>query len=228
MERMELARSSFVAFVIGALCACESEPGSSRPALDAKESATTAAPASARGVGERSFARISGPDEPGEPLEVSGRVFEPDGVTPAAGVVLYVYHTGADGIYAPDPDDPPRLRAWLVTDAEGRYRYRTIKPGSYPGTRNPAHVHTQLWSARFPTQYGTELLFEDDPFLTERERAASEELGEFAYIARVEHGMDGVIRATHDLRLKTDGDAVEDNTSHGVADAPAELAPRGR
>jgi protocatechuate 3,4-dioxygenase beta subunit len=90
-------------------------------------------------------ARISlaGPDEPGERLIVSGRVVGPDGKTPIAGASLYVYQTGKDGIYSRPVNDSrtPRLRANLQSDAEGRYEYGTIKPGSYPDTQNPAHIH---------------------------------------------------------------------------------------
>lgn len=192
-----------------------------------REDKSSAAPAAAHPTApERSFVQITQPDEPGEPLEVSGRVFEPDGVTPAAGVVVYVYHTDRAGLYGREPDAPPRLRAWMVTDAEGRYRYRTIKPAPYPGSTIAAHVHTQLWSARFPPQYNTDLEFRDDPFLSAREIEHSDGLGTFAYIVLPERGADGVLRATHDLRLKTSGDDLEDNIRHGVDDAPPELKPR--
>src|SRR5687767_59559 len=58
-------------------------------------------------------------------LVVSGQVIRPDGKTPAPGVVVYVYHTDASGRYAVEPGAPPRLRAWLRPDSEGRYEYRT-------------------------------------------------------------------------------------------------------
>ena len=87
---------------------------------------------------------IAGRDEPGEQMVVAGRVVGSDGRTPLAGVSLYVYQTDKDGIYSKPVNDSrtPRLRGYMRTDPEGRYEYSTIKPGSYPNTRNPAHITT--------------------------------------------------------------------------------------
>ncbi|MDQ2920818.1 MAG: hypothetical protein M3R52_04270 [Acidobacteriota bacterium] len=38
--------------------------------------------------------------EPGEPLVIFGTVYKEDGKTPADGILIYVYHTNAAGIYA--------------------------------------------------------------------------------------------------------------------------------
>jgi protocatechuate 3,4-dioxygenase beta subunit len=164
-----------------------------------------------------SSATLSGPKEPGEPLHVTGRVFAPDGVTPAAGVTLYAYHTDARGHYNRWPGSSPRLKGWMKTGPDGRYEYRTIKPGAYPNGRIAAHVHTQLWGAGAPPQYGTDLLFEGDPFLTEEERRRSAAAGRFAFIQPARRDERGVWHAVHDLRLKSDGDRFEDDTMHGLA-----------
>jgi len=116
-----------------------------------------------------STAVLAGPEEPGEKLVVTGT----DGATPAAGVFLYVYNTDSTGRYNSERGQPPRLRGWIKTGADGRYEYRTVKPASYPGSRIPAHVHTQLWGG-FAPQEGPELNFEGDPFLS----ASEKELGE--------------------------------------------------
>src|SRR5688572_14617398 len=54
---------------------------------------------------------VAGIDEPGERLVVTGRVL--DGMTPVAGVSIYVFNTDADGAYArgmksPDGELNPR------------------------------------------------------------------------------------------------------------------------
>jgi len=44
-------------------------------------------------------------NEPGPKIEISGIIYKPDGKTPAAGVILYVYHTDQNGIYAKKGDE---------------------------------------------------------------------------------------------------------------------------
>lgn len=93
---------------------------------------------------------IADESEPGERLVISGTVFEPDGVTPASDVVLYLYHTNADGIYAKRGDETGNarrhgyLRGWLRTDGRGSYEIRTIRPGNYPGGNAAAHIHVTV------------------------------------------------------------------------------------
>ena len=78
--------------------------------------------------------------EPGTRLLVRGRLFAADGERPVAGAILYAYQTDVTGVYNPKAG-PPRLRGFMKTDAEGRFEYDTIRPGSYPGTNIAAHVH---------------------------------------------------------------------------------------
>jgi protocatechuate 3,4-dioxygenase beta subunit len=163
-----------------------------------------------------SVATLAGPEEPGERLVVTGTVFAPDGVTPAAGVFLYVYNTDATGRYAREKGAPPRLRGWMKTGPDGRYEYRTIRPASYPGRTIAAHVHTQLWGGGYPPQWNTDLLFEGDPYITAKERSGSEALGRFAFIRPAPKDERGVRHAVHDLRLKTSGSRFSGNIQHGM------------
>lgn len=155
--------------------------------------------------------RLAPAREPGIPLLVDGRVYRPDGLTPAAGVVVYAYQTGKDGLYTKPGSGRMRIHGWLRTDREGRFRIETIRPGPYPKSRIAAHIHIQCWSREFPPQHTPEVLFDDDPFVTPAERAASARLGDFANIQRVEGG-----RIVHNIRLKTTGDRMEENVMHGL------------
>jgi protocatechuate 3,4-dioxygenase beta subunit len=114
-------------------------------------------------------ARIAPLSEPGEPLTISGRVVGPDG-RPRAGIIVYAYHTDRLGIYPPPV--PPRseasnfhgqLRGWARTDAQGRYVFDTIRPGSYPHSNNPQHVHMHIIEPGCGTYFINELQFSDDP-----------------------------------------------------------------
>jgi protocatechuate 3,4-dioxygenase beta subunit len=83
----------------------------------------------------------------GPRLELRGRIYRSDGVTPAAGVILYVYHTNQEGVYEAHGDEGGWarrhgvLRGWVRTDESGRYVFRTLLPGSYPDRSQAAHVH---------------------------------------------------------------------------------------
>lgn len=115
---------------------------------------------------------ISGPDEPGERLVVTGRVI--DGTKLISGASIYVFHTDAKGRYAPDRSGPdveldPRLHGALRTDAQGQYRYETIRPGSY--NNNAAHVHYIVVAAGYKPRI-FDLWFQDDPILVARLQAA--------------------------------------------------------
>ena len=176
---------------------------------------TTAAWSALPGEDAPSTIRLTGDGEPGTPLVVEGTVFRPDGLTPAPGVVLYVYQTGLDGLYH-STDGVPRLRGYMKTDEHGRYSYRSIRPGSYPKSTIAAHVHTQLWGGSFEPQWNRDLLFADDPFVRDRDRTESDSAGRFAWICAPNRDSAGVLHCTHDLRLKSAGDRFEPATRHGL------------
>jgi len=144
--------------------------------------------------------------EPGTPLVVSGRGFAADGRTPVAGITLYVYHTDARGLYSEKdgqggPPDP-RLKGSMKTDGDGRYEFRTIRPASYPGTRNPQHIHAKLYGAGYAERGIPEYWFNDDPLITDELRARYTGLGTFSPVVNVKRGADGVYACVRDIRLE--------------------------
>ena len=142
----------------------------------------------------------------GEPLEVSGVVYEKDGRTPASGTKVFAYHTDARGLYAEDGQDRRRARhsGSVTTGRDGAYRFRTIWPGPYPGGQVPRHVHFEL-TARGGGRSSIELRFTNDPLLPERERedarAAARRGDRFQPVQAADKAGDGVRRARFDLRL---------------------------
>lgn len=58
----------------------------------------------------------------------------------------------------------------VVTDAEGYYAFRTIKPGAYPfrnhvNSWRPAHIHFSLFGTGFAQRLITQMYFEGDPLI---------------------------------------------------------------
>ena len=55
-----------------------------------------------------------------------------------------------------------------LTDADGRYRFVTIKPGAYPWGNHenawrPAHIHFSVFGRRFTQRLVTQMYFPGDP-----------------------------------------------------------------
>jgi protocatechuate 3,4-dioxygenase beta subunit len=114
---------------------------------------------------------VAGTNEPGERLVVTGRTL--DDREPVAGVSLFVFHTDVRGRYATDIADlnaaelNPRLYGAMRTDSLGRYRYATIRPGSYDN--GPAHVHYVVKAQGYKPLL-LSLQFEDDPIVIGRRK----------------------------------------------------------
>ena len=85
--------------------------------------------------------RLAPAGEPGEPFEMTGVVRDRVRGRPMPRAKVYVYHADAKGAYARS-NDPPRLAGTLLTDEQGRYRIRSVFPGSYGGYA--AHVHFEI------------------------------------------------------------------------------------
>ena len=141
--------------------------------------------------------------EPGEPLIVSGTIFAPDGRTPLEGISLFVYQTDATGVYTTSGGDNrnTRIHGSMRSNAEGRYEFRTIKPGSYPGSRNPAHIHAYVSGPGYPEYWIDEYHFNDDPFISDEEKQKAASLGSFSPILKLTRS-DGVLRAVRDIKVE--------------------------
>lgn len=114
--------------------------------------------------------------EPGPKLVISGTVYKSDGKTPAPGVVLYVYHTDQSGRYRVTGGEQGwarrhgRIRGWMKTNANGAYRFYTVRPASYSKTGPPAHIHVTVKEPDKNEYWIDDFHFDDDPFLTAEDR----------------------------------------------------------
>lgn len=149
--------------------------------------------------------RIAPTGEAGEPLQWRGRIRHADG-TPAAGVIVYAYHTDAGGLYPQDAAGRDRgshphgrLRGWARSDAEGRFGFDTIRPAAYPGQTMAAHIHAHIIEPGRCTYYLDDVNFRDDPLLardtTPRERRGGDG------IVDAKRDADGTWQITRDIVL---------------------------
>ena len=153
------------------------------------------------------MSRIAPPDEPGSPLRIEGVVRHPNG-RPAPGIIVYAYQTDAQGIYPP-PLEPQgraskrhgKLRGWVKTDAGGRYRFETIRPGSYPGTQIPQHIHMHVIESDRCTYYIDDVAFTDDPHLTSKQLRQMTRGRGGPGVATPKQDSDGVWLVTRDISL---------------------------
>ena len=149
-------------------------------------------------------ATICSDKEPGEPLIVSGTIYAPDGRTPMEGISLFVYQTDATGVYTTSGGDNrnTRLHGSMRSNAEGKYEFRTIKPGSYPGSTNPAHIHAYVSGPGYPEYWIDEFHFDDDRFISDEQKRKAAMLNSFSPILKLTRGSDGILRGVRDIKLE--------------------------
>ncbi len=122
-------------------------------------------------------------NDKGTKLAVNGIVYKADGKTPAAGVIIYIYHTDQNGIYPTKGGEKGwekrhgYLRGWMKTNEKGEYKFFTLKPASYPNSQNPAHIHVFIKEPGKTAYWIDEYVFDDDPLLTAEQRKYHQGLG---------------------------------------------------
>jgi len=118
------------------------------------------------GQGANDLAILDGKSVRGEVIEISGRVVQGDGA-PLDNAILEIWQANSEGRF-----DDPAFLGWgrAATDADGVYRFRTIRPGAYAG-RAP-HVNVLILFSGLMRQLQTVMFFEGgkenprDPVLT--------------------------------------------------------------
>jgi protocatechuate 3,4-dioxygenase, beta subunit len=110
----------------------------------------------------------------GERIVVSGRIVASDG-RPVPETLIEIWQANAAGRYRHGSDqhraplDPNFTGAGrCLTDAEGRYRFVTVKPGAYPWRNHPnawrpAHIHLSVFGRAFTDRLVTQMYFPGDP-----------------------------------------------------------------
>ena len=128
------------------------------------------------GPGDHDLTRQYAGEPLGERIILEGRVSDEDGRA-IPHTLIEVWQANAAGRYAHKGDqhaaplDPNFSGAGrTLTDAQGKFRFVTIKPGAYPWLNHPnawrpAHVHFSLFGPSFLTRLVTQMYFPGDPLL---------------------------------------------------------------
>jgi len=112
----------------------------------------------------------------GQRILVLGQVRDSDGRA-VPHTLVEIWQANAAGRYAHENDlwdaplDPHFTGVGRVlTDADGRYRFTTVRPGAYPWGNHhnawrPAHIHFSLFGRAFTQRLVTQMYFPDDPLM---------------------------------------------------------------
>lgn len=133
--------------------------------------------------------------EAGTRMAVRCRFLDAAGA-PLVGAEIRAWQTDALGIYAhrqgggsdsaPAGANDPRLFGYVRTDAAGEFVLHSVRPGGYPATLIPAHVHMQVEHGESSSL--VELLFADDPRLTDEFATKMAVKFGFGVVSLDEHG----------------------------------------
>jgi protocatechuate 3,4-dioxygenase beta subunit len=159
----------------------------------------------------------------GQLIVLTGHVLDEAG-QPVRNTLIEMWQANAAGRYihkndgSPAPLDPNFLGLGrAITDNEGRYRFKTIKPGGYAVPHEgsgsaaewwrPPHIHLSLFGPQYTSRLVTQIYFPGDP-LNERDlllnsiRDPAARLRLISHFAPHLNTADGALGFEHDLVLR--------------------------
>lgn len=122
----------------------------------------------------RNYAQTGGPI--GERIILHGRVLD-ENARPVPGTLVEIWQANAGGRYRHKKDSylapiDPNFGGCgrTLTDDQGFYTFRTVKPGAYPWRNwvnnwRPAHIHISVFGTAFAQRLITQMYFEGDPLI---------------------------------------------------------------
>jgi protocatechuate 3,4-dioxygenase beta subunit len=114
----------------------------------------------------------------GERIIIHGRVLD-ENARPVPNTLVEIWQANAGGRYRHKKDTylapiDPNFGGCgrTMTDKDGYYFFRTVKPGAYPwrnwvNSWRPAHVHISVFGSAFAQRLITQLYFEGDPLIAQ-------------------------------------------------------------
>lgn len=118
---------------------------------------------------------LTAKDLKGTVVELKGKVFRSDCVTPIENAMVEIWHCDTDGEYDNGSKDFHQRGKWF-SDADGNYSFKTILPGKYLNGNQyrPAHIHFRV-TAEGSRELISQLYFQGDPHITNDPWASKQE-----------------------------------------------------
>lgn len=135
-------------------------------------------------------------------IKISGTIYKSDGITPAPGVILYVFQTNEKGNFKMKRDDQGKRyvkhRAWVKTDKNGKYTIYTFMPGKYYSRKELKQIQRVVKEPGKEPYQLNPFFFDDDPLIADLTLACRSRVAQS--MLRLNE-KDGVLIANEDIRL---------------------------
>lgn len=135
-------------------------------------------------------------------LRITGTIYEHDGKTPAKDVILYICQPDVDGDYLLKKDSNRNRyvyhRAWIKTDADGRYTFYTFMPGENRHVKELKQIQRIIKVPGQPEQELNAFFFNDDPLIPGLKLECRAQVVQS--ILKL-YNQDGMLVATGDIKL---------------------------
>lgn len=143
-------------------------------------------------------------------LKITGTIYQSDGITPAKDIILYICQADEKGNFQLKRDSKKKRyvhhRAWIKTDADGKYTFYTFMPGKLLRTQELKQILRTIKEPGKPEQELAPFFFDDDPLIAELTLACRADAAKS--MLRLEE-KDGMLVGTRDIRLsKTASDTA--------------------
>lgn len=137
----------------------------------------------------------------GNRIEIKGKVFKSDCITPLKDVLVEIWHCNTKGEYDNESEEFKHRAVWK-TNEKGEYSFKTILPGKYlnGALYRPSHVHFRV-TEKDSKELVSQIYFMGDPHIKKDPWASSEKAKHRTLLITPEDIL-GNLTITFDIYLK--------------------------
>jgi protocatechuate 3,4-dioxygenase beta subunit len=137
----------------------------------------------------------------GSIVELKGRVFKSDCITPLVSALVEIWHCNTEGKYDNNSEKFHQRASWY-TNEEGENKFKTILPGKYLNGEQfrPAHIHFRV-TEKNSKELISQIYFKGDPHIT-KDPWASQKKAELRILPIILENTMGDLKVNFDIYLK--------------------------